>query len=297
MGRKITYFISRISKIGEITNEDIIEALKEPNFVDSRTSSYTITNFQEYIYKSEKYYFGKLTKFKKEGEIKRVDRISFKEIDALEPDLIISSSQFLYLPDYACFVFQRIWNQIDQSTFSNRMKDIILDKKEHFFADCEIKPVSDLSSFLQKIRKMQNIEELKAKVNPPNPLFGHLWKSLEEYLKSRNTSELKISEKATTQPLNSNISSFLEKIENEEDLSLIDPNDVKLGDAAVLMSIDGYGNGTIVGRTKNNQHLVIRTNQKSIQFLFPIDGNIDDLFLEAKKILDRIINQRYMSHD
>lgn len=35
---------------------------------------------------------------------------------------------------------------------------------------------------------------LSARVNPPNPLFGVLWKQLKEYLSNRDIEELRIAE-------------------------------------------------------------------------------------------------------
>lgn len=296
MPKQGTYFISRLIKVGELTLEEIISSLARPKVVTSRTSSYTITDFSEQYLHPDKYYYGKLTKFKSEGQVKIIDRESNTEKFLIEPDLIIASSPFLFLPDYSCFVYLRVWNQIDMVTFSNRMREIILASKDFYFVDCELQPVSDIKSFLERVRRITIINQIRAKVNPPNPLFGHLWKSLEIYLSKRNIDELKISEKATNKPLQTDLIGLLQQISENDNLESIDPNEVKIGDAAILMSMDGYGSGTIEGQI-NQRFVTIRTNQKSVQFHFPIDGNIDELYQEAKKILDSINNQRYMSHN
>lgn len=295
MAKYGTYFISRLIKVGEIYQDDILAALSEPKTITARSASYTITHFTEHIFKNETYYYGRLTKFKAEGLVKVIDRTKNREIDQIEPDLIIASSPFLFMPEYSCFVYLRIWNQIDLTTFSARIREIILASKDFFLVDCELQPVSDIKSFLDKIRRISIIHEIKAKVNPPNPLFGHLWKSLERYLANRNLDELKIAEKAADKPINTNLIELLQQIDDNFDISGIDPNSIQIGDAAILMSIDGYGSGSIEGQI-DQKYITIRTNQKSVQLRFPIDGNIDELFVEAKKILDNINHQRYLSH-
>lgn len=213
MAKYGTYFISRLIKVGEINLDDIITALTEPKTVTARTASYTITHFTKHIFNNnETYYNGRLTKFKAEGLVKVIDRTKNREIDQIEPDLIIASSPFLFLPEYSCFVYLRIWNQIDHTTFSARMREIILASKEYFFVDCKLQPVSDIKSFLDKIKRISIVHEIKAKVNPPNPLFGHLWKSLEKYLANRNLDELKIAEKAADKPINTNLIQLLQQM-------------------------------------------------------------------------------------
>jgi len=176
------------------------------------------------------------------------------------------------------------------------MRDIILSSKDYFLVDCKLEPVSNIKSFLDKVKRISAINEIKATVNPPNPLFGHLWETLDRYLRTRNLDELKLNEKANNKPINSSLLNLLQSIDSKEDLSLIDSSKVEIGDAAILMSIDGYGSATIEGKS-GQKFITIRTNQKSVQFHFPIGENLDDLYQEAKKILENINNQRYMSHD
>lgn len=296
MPTNATYFISRLNKVGELSWDDVINALQNPTVVNARENSYTITNFTDQYYKEEKYYSGLLTKFKSEGTVKVLDFKSKQAIDRIEPDLIVATSQFLFLPQYASFVYQRIWNQIEMTTFSSRMREIILSSKDYFLVDCKLEPISDIKNFLDKMKRISVINEIKATVNPPNPLFGHLWESLEKYLKTRNLNELKLNEKAKNKPINSRLLDLLMAINENKNLSTIDPNDVGIGDAAILMSIDGYGSATIEGKS-GQRFITIRTNQKSVQFHFPVGENLDDLYVESKKILDNINNQRYMSHE
>lgn len=296
MPQNATYFISRLIKIGEITHNDIISALENPKIVTVRKSSFTITDFMEQRYQDQTYYSGRLTKFRSEGSVKVLKLETRKVIDIIEPDLIISSSQFLYLPEFGCFVYQRIWNQIDMATFAARMRDLILVSKDYFMVDCKLEPVSDIKNFLKKVKRFSSINQIKATVNPPNPLFGHLWKSLETYLRNRNLDELKLDEKSRNKPINSSLLTLLIAIDSNLDLKSIDPESIEIGDAAILMSIDGYGYARIEGKS-GNRFITISTGQKSVQFHFPIGENLDDLYLEAKKLLDNVNNQRYMSHE
>lgn len=291
-----TYFISRLIKVGEIYQKDIVEALSDPKTITSRSASYTITNFEKRSFENIAFYYGKLTKFRDKGLVKVIDRVTNREIDQLEPDLIIASSPFIFIPEYSSFIYLRVWNQIDPTTFSLRMREIILASKDYFLVDCELQPVSDIKTFLERVKKISIIHEIRAKVNPPNPLFGHLWKSLDRYLSDRNLEELKIAEKSSGGAIQTNLIDLLQQIDDNSDLSKIDSKSIPIGDAAILMSIDGYGSGSIEGQM-NQRYVTIRTNQKSVHFKFPLDGRIDDLFIEAKRILDNINSQRYLNHD
>lgn len=262
MPQNATYFISRLIKVGELSHEDIIKSLENPQVVTARSSSYTVTDFSIQHFNEFTYYSGRLTKFNSEGQVKVIDLNTKKEVDIIEPDLIIGASQFLYLPEFSCFVYQRIWNQIEMTTFSSQIRAIILSSKDYFMVDCKLEPVSDLKNFLSKVKRISIISEISATVNPPNPLFGHLWKSLEAYLRKRNLDELKLNEKAKNKPINSNLLKLLVAIDSNLDLEEIDPNTIEIGDAAVLMSIDGYGSAKIVGKSGNKFITIRGKNEK-----------------------------------
>lgn len=57
---------------------------------------------------------------------------------------------------------------------------------ENFFVDCSVEPVADYRAFVEKSDQLERITEMGAKVHPPNPLFGHLWGDLKNYIAHRN---------------------------------------------------------------------------------------------------------------
>jgi hypothetical protein len=71
---------------------------------------------------------------------------------------------------------------------------------------------------------------------------------------------------------------------------------VSIGDAAILMSADGYGTGRIKGR-REGESVIIRTSESAINFSFEKVPNVESLFERVWEILERIKNQRHMEHD
>ena len=173
-----TYYLGRISKLG-FENDMFYEAISNPKPISIGEYSWTITDINKIKrIDNDPYIFGKLTKFIPEGHVKVLDRNTSSEKDQLESDLIIASSPFVYIPEYAGIAYLHIWNQIKQKTFINRFEKIIIEKYDNFFIDFRIKPITDLVGFLEHLSKFSSINMIKARVTPPNPLYGHLWKSL-----------------------------------------------------------------------------------------------------------------------
>ena len=275
-----TYYIGRLVKSG-FDSSQLIDALKNPKPILKGTYSWTFTHVEEYEDEGKnKFLFGKLTKFKLEGQVKILDRQSSLIKEQIEPDLIISSSPFVYLPAYSGIAYLHVWNQIDQKTFVNKFKQIVLEKFDNFFVDCDIQSISDIKSFLQQLRKFSEINLIRAKVKPPNPLFGHLWKSLNEYLKTRNASALKIEEKSDNKSLNTDIIELLNEFDSNKNISNTDSKSIKIGDAAILMSIDGYVH-SVIEETKDNKFTIIRTNEKMTSLKFDKDPNPFALYYEV----------------
>ena len=123
------------------------------------------------------------------------------------------------------------------------------------FVECSIKLIDDLRDFYQKIIKLDKITTLQSKVNPPNPLFGKFWEPLKNYLIGRNADEVVFKEVSKSGELFTRIKEILELLMNgtkEEIEDYINSNDISLVDTSILMSLDGYGDGNIIGKESYN---------------------------------------------
>lgn len=127
-----------------------------------------------------------------------------------------------------------------------------------FMVACDVEPISDYRAFTSRLKKLSHFTEFSATVYPPNPLFGRLWGSLNEYIDSRNASEVAIKEQTSkSKGLKSKIVELMDRIIESPDY---EPDEIPaIGDAAILMAADGYGRGKVVG-IENGDEVVIKTS-------------------------------------
>lgn len=295
MGFQGTYYLGRVLKLGTLTQDMVIDAIKEPATISYRGNSWTIVDV--YVEHTKKYIIGNLSKFTPYGEISKIDIETHSEVKQREPNLTIANSPFIYIPEYSGIAFLNVSNHIEQSMFIKQFKKIINETYDNFFVDCEIKPIADLRTFATKLSKLDGIYKLNATISPPNPMFGPLWESLKEYLISRNTDRMIISEDAPiSQTLKTNIQEHVRKAsEQDENNEYIPEKKLPIGDAAILMAVDGYGKGFVRGK-ENEQIVTIKTSESIKSFNYLKNPNHEELYSIANKIFKNIQDNRHMRH-
>jgi len=149
---------------------------------------------------------------------------------------------------------------------------------------------------------MDHIMKIKAKVVPPNPLFGPAWRSLREYIKKRNIGELKAEERAAdSSGVKTNIPALAQASTKDGGLtegdveSLITSAQGGIVDPAVLMAADGYGVATVEGM-RGKSRVVVKTSESQMQFLIEGDHTPEELFVRARNVLVKINDDRYLDH-
>ncbi len=297
--RRARYYLGRIIKGGVLDAEKFIKALQRPASILKANYSWTITKCHVFgPVAKPKYVYDRLAKYEPEGKIAKVDTAKHDEIDTQVDNKLIASSPFVYIPQYSGIAYQHIWNSIQQEIFVRRFSDIIIETFQKFFVKCEIDPITDYRTFIKKLMELEHIDKLSAKVTPPNPLFGILWKELKEYLKRRDLDELSISEEGKKEKhlqtkLVELISLFLEKKGDEAVSELAEKIDI--GDAAIMMAADGYGKAKVEGM-KANHIIIIRTAENMKSFLFEKESEPEELYEQAKALFEEISKERYMEH-
>ena len=238
--------------------------------------------------------FGHLSKFQKEGTITVVDTETKQQEDTEVEDLLVASSPFVYLPQYSGIAYLHVWNDIQEELFTRRFKAIIEATYGNFFVDCSIEPISDYRAFSAKLRELDKITELQAKVHPPNPLFGRVWKPLRDYLKNRNASEVAVKESEESgEGLNTQVVILVEAILEQPDYD--PPEPPAIGDSAILMAADGYGMGKVTG-TKEEEEVVVRTSDTQKSFQFEKEPNPHELASRANESFKGISDERGLEH-
>ena len=244
--RKGRYYLSRVIKLGELNQVRLLDAIVTAPVVAIGQFEWTITDVVDKRSERMPYVFGNLAKYSKDGRVTIVDEPAKQQLQAQAPNLLEASAPFVYLPEFSGLAFLHVWNGIQEDVFPRRFKSIIEEAYDNFFVDCTIEPVADYRAFLDRLKTLDRITELSARVHPPNPLFGRLWGGLDKYVKKRKAEEVSVRE--TTEKPNGLSTQLIVLIQSILENPKYEPDsEPDIMDAAMLMAADGYGNGKAVG--------------------------------------------------
>ncbi|WP_158703200.1 hypothetical protein [Pseudomonas chlororaphis] len=294
MRRRGNYYMARVIKFGQLNQQKLMDAISEAPVVAIGQFEWTITDVVDMRGASEPFMFGNLAKYSREGHVTVVDEPAKQQLTARAPYLLEASAPFIYLPDFSGLAFLHVWNGIQENVFPRRFKAIVEAAYDNFFVGCTVEPVTDYRAFLERLKTLDSIKELSAKVSPPNPLFGRLWGGLDEYVRKRQADEVSVRESTSkSQGLSTDLLELIENI-------LLDPNyqpafEPDITDAAVLMAADGYGSGKAVG-TEEGVEVVIRTSESQKSFLFDKDPDPELLANIVRGYFERVSSERDMRH-
>jgi len=287
------YYLSRVIKLGSLTQENLAQSILSAPVQRIGKYQWAITDAVDGRDQKPKFIFGKLAKYSSEGKVTVVDPNSKSQLDALAPNLLIASSPFVYLPDYSGIAFLHVWNGIQEDLFAKRFSWLIQATYENFFVDCSVEPVADYRAFSEKLDALDRITEVSANVHPPNPLFGHYWSSLKQYIIHRNAEEIAIREKKTDgEGIKTQLRELIHELLGEN--PTIDIN-VDITDAAILMAADGYGHGKLVGEHQGEE-LIVRTSDTHKSFLHSKDPVPIELAKATATHFHQISEERRMQH-
>src|SRR5471032_769354 len=288
------YYLSRVIKLGLLDQEKLMLAILNSPIVEIGKFDWTITDVVDARSEGAPFIFGKLSKYAKNGRVKIVDENSKSQINTEAPNLLEASSPFIYLPNYSGLIFLHVWNGIQEDVFPRRFKAIIEKAYDNFFVNCEVEPVSDYKAFVAKLQAIDTFTELSAKVYPPNPMFGRLWESLNEYVKKRKVSDVVLKETSMNfSGIDKKIVSLIKNIlENPNYQPDVEPD---ITDAAILMAADGYGSGKVSG-LENGVEVIVRTSDTQKSFLFNPDPHPTELAAAALGHFSKISTERDMKH-
>ncbi|XRD91086.1 hypothetical protein ISN72_22970 [Dyella nitratireducens] len=271
-------------------------AIRSPASIKYRENAWTFTDVVESSPPGA-YIYGRLSKYAPEGEVGIVDEASKSEKKMPEPNLLVASSPFIYIPEHSGVAFLGVSGSIEPWIFSRRFSQIIEKTYDNFFVDCEITFVTDLKTFSNKISALDGIFKIEARISPPNPLFGPLWKRLEEYLRGRNVDKMTIVEDAPLKHvLKTELPELVKEASEQTSERPFEPgHPVSIGDAAILMAADGYGVGRIRGKS-GDETVVIKTSETTVNFTFSKTPEPYELYVRVLEIFNKIKDDRHMEH-
>jgi hypothetical protein len=291
-----TYYLGRVVKLGHIDNKKFIKALLNPTPIHRYKHSWTFIDVKVFELSKGNFVYGRLSKYLPDGEVVTIDPAKGEEVTQEEPNLSISSSPFVYIPEFSGISFLRVPAAIEPDIFIKRFPEIVNHTYDNFFVDCSIKPISDLQTFSSKLSKLSGIYKISANVSPPNPMFGPLWESLKNYMAERKADKLTLQEDgATGEYLNTNLPEHIYGIAKQTENKPYTPPPLPIGDAAILMAADGYGTGFVKGK-QERRVVTIKTSETMKNFSFVKSPEPNALFEKAYSILAEIKDERHMKH-
>lgn len=299
MGKTGTYYLGRVIKFGILDENKIFQALENPITIIRRGSAWTIINASMHRSGPSRFGYGRLCKFIPETEVAVIDLLKKEKVLQPERNVILASSPFVYIPEHSGIAFLQVWNHIEPRTFMSKFCSIVTETHQGFFVQCEIDPVADIRTFAAKLSKLDGIYRISATVHPPNPLFGPLWRHLKDYLAERQTETMKIQEDSSRDaPLKTNLTEHVATVAEEkiDQATTSNSGPLPVGDAAILMAADGYGAGSVKGRT-GSVTIIIRTSETIRNFDFDKEPDPQALYEAALKIFEKIRRERHMEHE
>lgn len=292
--RRGRYYLGRVIKTGELDQEKLLAALVDAPTVPVSGASWTITDVIDRTSRDKPFVFGRLSKYAQQGQLTVVDPVAHSQVEATAENLLIAAAPFVYLPDFSGIAYLHVWNGVQEDVFRRRFARLIEEAYDRFFVGCQIEPVADYQAFATKLSALEKISEIRAKVHPPNPLFGDLWRDLNEYIKQRNASEVVVCEKSDQESgLASQIVDLINSILEKTIRQIERP--AAITDAALLMAADGYGSGKVVGQ-KDDEQVVIRTSDTQKSFLHEKEPDVEQLATIARQKLEALSEERDMEH-
>ena len=291
-----TYYLGRIIKKYKFDQDKLIEGILSPKPYHQKHYSWTIIDSQKFESSDGPFFYGRLSKYKPDAEVKIIDPMKREELNQLEPNLSIASSPFVYLPNYSGIAFLRVPQKIEPHIFLKVFPIIIQNTHNDLFPQCEIEAISDLQSFAIKLSKLEGISEISATVKPPNPLFSPLWSSLKKYLEERQTDKMTIQEVSENNHfINTILPTHVKKTAEQTKENKYEPEPLPIGDAAVLMAADGYGSGYVKG-SQNGEFRTIKTSETIKNFNFLKLPEPNKLYEKARQLFIKIQTDRHMKH-
>lgn len=294
--RRGRYYLARVRKEGLLTDDKLREAMVRSAAIVIGTDGWTFTDVSEgRVESGEEYIFGYLTRYEPRGVVRILDRRHHTTGEQIARELVIALSPFVYIPSQSGIAYMHVWDLLGRDLFVSNFPKVVVEFFQNFFVTCEVEPITDLRTFAIRLRDLDVVTGIEAKVHPPNPLFGRAWKDLDEYIDSRNAKELTISETGSKEnPLRTKLLELAVVLsqDNESDRVM---GKVDLTDAAVLMAADGYGAGRVKGYSKDVETVVL-TAQNQLSFLFSKEPAAETLATEALRRLRRESERRGLMH-
>lgn len=282
-----TYFLGRLTKMGTLDTEKFIEVLMNSPRVSTREYHWLITDSFYDNGGEFDFFFGKLSKYAPLGETKVIDVEKKETKNDSTNNLAISSSPFIYIPEFSGICYLRIWNQIDVLTFKSRLQDIVREYYQSFFVDLHINDIVEGQVFEKRIKEFSKIHSINCTIHQPNPLYGDIWKHLRDYLIHRNSKEMKIIEESKNEE---GIQSDLLLKKNEGSKSSL-----SIVDAAICMALDGYGSGKVTGII-NGKEKTIDTGENILTIKAAKEPDPLELALQAYSAFKKVNDDRKLGH-
>jgi len=300
MAKPSRYYLGRVTKLGEMTSQLLIRILRDPPIITVHRSRFTVTSVEEVMSDDGRVaIYGVLAKYRPDGEVRVVDPTAHAVRPAPVQDLLWASSDFVYVPSLSGIAYRHVSASLPRETFRRVFSELVASSEHTLLGSAEINAISDLRTFVRSLAHMDTVNTIFAKVRPPNPLFGPLWESLFQYVKSRGLDSLSVSETsiggiATSLPV---VAAAIDETGSIANSARVSPSMASgsVADSAVLMAADGYGEAVVSG-TADGIKVAYATYDDQRSFSMAELPSPTSLANEAIRQLLNVNDQRGLQH-
>lgn len=294
MGRRTKFFVGRMHKPDDITWPDFLHLTQNSKTLNETLKKWAITDLSTFVSeRGESFWHGHLTCYDSSGQVSVVDEDARKHASAPQPNLILASAPFVFLPDEAAIAYAPGIGRFSESLFRAKFCQVLGATRNSPLDEFEINVISDVRSFIERLGTVVEVTSIGVELLPPNPLYSVYWKPLFEYLSQRRLRKLRLEERVRkgesipTELKSLKLPALSPKAwEGEDDDKIVadslqeeptnQPNQTvgpskvsSQTDAALLMAADGYGDGTVSGLDMRRKPITIHTRSSAMTVMVP----------------------------
>lgn len=173
--------------------------------------------------------------------------------DSIKNKIVAKS---FFIVDYVngLLIFEEVPNLISKNTFISRFKELFIQNhKEKRTVLINISGIVEQYSFLERVKDLKKIEKITLNLVPSNPHFADRWEIVDDRFRKLNIGKYK----------------EIQETKNIDGILIDEETESK-----ILMSEDGYGDTSVLGKDEYNILTKISTKNKERTVTLEVPKNI-----------------------
>jgi hypothetical protein len=239
---------------------NVTENERKDLFIIDGIRSEASAGFNDYSYKIvdvvtyENYIMGYLIKYDPYGRGEVLDETTGTVRRGGTINNIVGKSLFIINTTEMIIAFEEIKNVISKIMFERMFLNLFKTNHQGKTFEFFISTISEKYSFIEKVKKLHNINRVSIMLVPSNPNNADLWRDTDERMQENNITKYK----------------EIQESSNDEGIIIDDETIAKMA-----MSEDGYGVASAQGKDADGNPMTITTTSKEQEITQVLPENIE----------------------